>query len=156
MKKPWTRALTVIAMLAMVFALLALPMGGSVAGKPQATANNVKNFTILHTNDEHSQIIPYGLAMDYPGSPTTGGFSRLAKTISDIKAAKTAAGEPVLTMGAGDWSQGTLFSWLETAVAPELTLMQQMGYDAVAMGNHDVELGPQYLAAELAAAKGTA
>ncbi len=141
-------------MLAMVFALLALPMGGSVAGKPQATANNVKNFTILHTNDEHSQIIPYGLAMDYPGSPTTGGFSRLAKTISDIKAAKTAAGEPVLTMGAGDWSQGTLFSWLETAVAPELTLMQQMGYDAVAMGNHDVELGPQYLAAELAAAKG--
>ncbi len=153
LKKPWTRALTVIATLAMVCALLALPVGGSVAGKPQAAASNVKNFTILHTNDEHSQIIPYGLAMDYPGNPTTGGFSRLAKTISDIKKAKAAAGEPVLTMGAGDWSQGTLFSWLETAVGPELTLMQQMGYDAVAMGNHDVELGPQYLAAELAAAK---
>jgi len=76
----------------------------------------------------------------------------LAKTITDIKTARAAAGEPVLTLGAGDWSQGTLFSWLETGAAPELTLMQMMGYDAVTIGNHDVELGPQYLAAELNAA----
>jgi len=153
LKNHWTRALIVIGTLALVCAVVALPVSG-VAGKPQAAASNVKNFTILHTNDEHSQIIPHGLAIDYPGSPTTGGFSRLAKSISDIKTAKAAAGEPVLTMGAGDWSQGTLFSWLETSAAPELTLFQKMGYDAVAMGNHDIELGPQYLAAELTAAKG--
>ncbi|MHB8896463.1 MAG: bifunctional metallophosphatase/5'-nucleotidase [Candidatus Geothermincolia bacterium] len=153
-KKHWTRTLIVMATLVLVCAIVAVPMGGSVAGKPKASATNAKNFTILHTNDEHSQLIPYGLAIDYPNAPTTGGFSRLAKTMADIKTAKAAVGEPVLTMGAGDWSQGTLFSWLETTVGPELTLMQQMGYDAVAIGNHDVELGPQYLAAELAAAKG--
>jgi 2',3'-cyclic-nucleotide 2'-phosphodiesterase (5'-nucleotidase family) len=124
-----------------------------VAGKTKAAVSGARKFTILHTNDEHSEIIPYDLAMDYPNKPTTGGFSRLAKAIKDIKAAKAAAGEPVLTLGAGDWSQGTLFSWLETTAAPELTLMQRMGYDAVAIGNHEVELGPQYLAAELNAAK---
>ncbi len=143
-----------IGTLVMVCALVALPAGGSLAGKGQAAASGVKNFTILHTNDEHSEIIPYNLAKDYPGNPTTGGFSRLAKTITDIKTAKAAEGEPVLTLSAGDWSQGTLFSWLEPTVGPELTLMQKMGYDAVAIGNHDVELGPQYLAAELAAARG--
>jgi len=151
LRKPWTRALTVIAALAIVCALVMVPVGKGVTDKAQASGG-VKNFTILHTNDEHSEIYPYDLARDYPGNPTTGGFSRLAKTITDIKTARAAAGEPVLTLGAGDWSQGTLFSWLETGAAPELTLMQMMGYDAVTIGNHDVELGPQYLAAELNAA----
>jgi 5'-nucleotidase / UDP-sugar diphosphatase len=140
-------------MLAMVCVMVVAPVGGGAAQKAQALVG-ARDFTILHTNDEHSELHPYDLAMDYPGSPTTGGFSRLARAIGDIKAAKASAGEPVLTLGAGDWSQGSLFSWLETAAAPELTLMQQMGYDAVTIGNHELELGPQYLAAELAAAKG--
>ncbi len=148
---PWKKALIVIVALAVVCAMVAAPIGGGAARKAQANGG-VKNFTILHTNDEHSELIPYDLAIDYPAKPTTGGFSRLARTIKDIRTTKTAAGEPVLTLGAGDWSQGTLFSWLETTAAPELTLMQQMGYDAVALGNHDVELGPQYAAAVLAAA----
>ena len=151
-RTPWKRGLIAIATLAMVCALVAMPIGGSVANKAQAAVSGARNFTILHTNDEHSEIIPYDLAMDYPNNPTTGGFSRLAKSIKDIKAAKKAAGEPVLTLGAGDWAQGTLFAWLETTAAPELTLFQKMGYDAVTIGNHDVELGPQYLAAELDAA----
>ena len=151
----WKKTLIVMAAVTLVCALLAVPLGGGATRKAQAAAGGVKKFTILHTNDEHSELIPYDLAMDYPKNPTTGGFSRLAKTIKGIKAAKAAAGEPVLTLGAGDWSQGTIFSWLETLAAPELTLMQQMGYDAVAIGNHEVELGPQYLAAELNAAKAT-
>lgn len=153
MKKHWTRTLVVISALAVVLSALALPVG-SAAGKPRASAAGVKNFTILHTNDEHSQVIPYGLAIDYPGNPTTGGYSRLAKAMVDIKAAKATAGEPVLTLGAGDTTQGSLFSMLGTATGSELTLMQQMGYDAIGIGNHDVELGPQYYAAVLAAAKG--
>ncbi|MFH1148911.1 MAG: bifunctional UDP-sugar hydrolase/5'-nucleotidase [Actinomycetota bacterium] len=147
----WKKTLVSIAALTLTLVMFTGPLGGAA---PRATAaDGVKDFTILHTNDEHSELIPYNLAMDYPGSPTMGGFSRLAKTINDVKAAKAAAGEPVLTLGAGDWSQGTLFSWLETNAAPELTLMQQMGYDAVTIGNHEVELGPGYLAAELFAAQ---
>ena len=149
----WKRALAVLATLTMICALVAVSLAGSAVGKAQATDGSGKLFTILHTNDEHSEVIPYNLAMDYPGNPTTGGFSRLAKAITDVKTAKAAAGEPVLTFGSGDWSQGTLFSWLETAAAPEISLMQQMDYDAVTIGNHDIELGPEYLAGELAKAR---
>ncbi len=150
---PLRRALVVAAMLAIVCALVVVPAGNGVTNKAQA-ANGVKDFTILHTNDEHSDVYPYALSRD--ANPSTGGFSRLATTIKNIKTAKTLAGEPVLTLSAGDWSQGTLYSWLEQAgappnkgAAPELSLMQAMGYDAVTIGNHDIELGPSYLAAEL-------
>ena len=148
------RSLIVIVAVAVVCAMVAVPLFGSVARKAQANGG-VKDFTILQTNDEHSQVYPYDLAYDYsvPGNPTTGAFSRIAKTMGDIKTAKTLAGEPVLTFSSGDWSQGSLFSWLETSAAPELTLFQLMGYDAVTIGNHDVELGPGYLEDELTAAK---
>jgi 5'-nucleotidase/UDP-sugar diphosphatase len=153
LKRHGIRDLTVIMTLALLCTVVVLPAAGGAAARVKTAAKGVKNFTILHTNDEHSEVIPYDLARDFPGGPTTGGFSRLARTIADIKAAKAAADEPVLTLSAGDWAQGTLFTWLEATDAPELTLMQRMGYDAVAIGNHSVELGPRYLAAELAAAK---
>ncbi len=152
--KRWKRATGALSCLLLLMALTAGPLLGTAAQK--ANAAGPLRFTILHTNDEHSEIYPYDLALDYPDSPTTGGFSRIAYEIGAIKTAKAAAGEPVLTLGAGDWSQGTLFSWLETNAtggAPELTLMQAMGYDAVAIGNHDIELSPTYLAGELNIAK---
>ncbi len=149
--KNWRSVAGGLACLLLVLALTAGPLLGTAT--QQACAAVPLKFTILHTNDEHSEIYPYNLALDYPASPTTGGFSRLAYEIGAIKTAKAAAGEPVLTLGAGDWSQGTLFSMLETSNAPELMLMQSMGYDAVAMGNHDIELGPNYLYAELAYAR---
>jgi 2',3'-cyclic-nucleotide 2'-phosphodiesterase (5'-nucleotidase family) len=98
-------------------------------------------------------VIPYGPASDYPGNPTTGGFARLATLIDGIKTQKASEGEPVLTMSAGDFSQGTLFEALETAAAPELTLFKSMGYDAVAIGNHEFDLGPGTLKLMLDAAK---
>ncbi|MBN2027675.1 MAG: bifunctional metallophosphatase/5'-nucleotidase [Actinobacteria bacterium] len=113
-----------------------------------AEAQETKVFTILHTNDEHSEIIPYGPAIDYPTYPTVGGFSRIAHEIGRIKTEKAAAGEPVLTLSAGDISQGTLFGWLESQPNghAELSLLQAMGYDAVAIGNHDFDMGSGYRA----------
>ena len=138
-------------------ACLALACGLVVAmpGGGKARAQEAKRFTILHTNDEHSELLPYGPASDYPDYPTTGGFSRLAHEIGRIKAEKAAAGEPVLTLSAGDFSQGTLFGWLETQPGghAELTLLQAMGYDAVALGNHEFDMGAGYRAAVFNQAK---
>ncbi|WP_458010954.1 DUF5719 family protein [Candidatus Solincola sp.] len=141
-------AVTACLFLAMSMVVLLEP------GERSRAANGVSlTFTILHTNDEHSELIPYGPAIDYPTHPTTGGFDRVAHEIARIKGEKAAAGEPVLTLSAGDFSQGTLFAWLETTAAAELSLMQMVGYDAVALGNHEMELGPAYRAAALNAAK---
>ncbi|MBC7230517.1 MAG: bifunctional metallophosphatase/5'-nucleotidase [Actinobacteria bacterium] len=146
----WKRAMGVLACLVLLCGLVVVAPGGS-----GAQAQPAKRFTILHTNDEHSDVIPYGPAVDYPDHPTTGGFSRIAHEIARIKAEKAAAGEPVLTLSAGDFSQGTLFAWLETQPGghAELSLMQAMGYDAVALGNHEFDMGAGYRAMALGQAK---
>ncbi len=113
-------------------------------------------FTVLHTNDLHSALIPHSPAVDYrpeePG-PATGGFARLGSAISEIRKQKSSIGEPVLLFDGGDFLGGSAFGWLSTrGHAPELTLMQEMGYDAVVIGNHEYDYGPDVLANYLIAA----
>ena len=112
-------------------------------------------FTILHTNDEHSALLPSPL-VDYDPvqeNPSMGGFARLAGAVTEIRAAKAAEGEPVLLLSGGDFLGGSPFSWLALqGRAPELSLMLEMGYDVVTIGNHEYDYGPDLLATYLQAA----
>lgn len=107
-------------------------------------------FCILHTNDMHSELIPHSPAVDYNPQgedPAIGGFARLATAVNEIRENKMKEGEPVLLFDAGDFLGGTPFAWLAlSGYAPELTIMQKMGYDAVAIGNHEYDYGPDVLA----------
>jgi len=107
-------------------------------------------FCILHTNDMHSELIPHSPAVDYrPGeeNPAVGGFARLATAVDEIRANKMKEGEPVLLFDAGDFLGGAPFAWLAlNGFAPELTMMQKMGYDAVTSGNQEYAYGPDVLA----------
>jgi 5'-nucleotidase/UDP-sugar diphosphatase len=107
-------------------------------------------FCILHTNDMHSSLIPHSPAVDYDPEQedaAIGGFARLATAMDEIRENKTAEGEPVLLLDAGDFLGGTAFAWLAlSGYAAELTIMQKMGYDAVAIGNHEYDYGPDVLA----------
>ncbi|MGA8848788.1 MAG: bifunctional UDP-sugar hydrolase/5'-nucleotidase [Dehalococcoidia bacterium] len=107
-------------------------------------------FCILHTNDMHSELIPHSPAVDYnpeKENPAVGGFGRLATAVDEIRENKMREGEPVLLFDAGDFLGGTPFAWLAlSGYAPELTIMQRMGYDAVAIGNHEYDYGPDVLA----------
>jgi 2',3'-cyclic-nucleotide 2'-phosphodiesterase (5'-nucleotidase family) len=107
-------------------------------------------FCILHTNDMHSELIPHSPAVDYdPGKedPTIGGFARLATAVDEIRENKMKEGEPVLLFDAGDFLGGSAFAWLAlSGYAAELTIMQKMGYDAVVIGNHEYDYGPDVLA----------
>ena len=129
--------------------VLALPAPVPVRAQPA-----VRNSPPA-TNDEHSEVIPAD-TLDFPAHPTTGGLSRIAHEIVRIKAEKAAVGEPVVVTNSGDFSQGTFFAWLETMAAAELSLMQGIGYEVVALGNHEFEMGAGYRAQALqsAAAKG--
>lgn len=106
-------------------------------------------FTILHTNDEHSALSPSPL-VDYSlgeNNPTLGGYARLAQAVKDIRAAKRATNEPVLLLSAGDYLGGSPYSWLGlNGEAPDLTIMNKIGYDAVNIGNHEYDYGPELLA----------
>ncbi len=107
-------------------------------------------FSILHTNDLHSALIPHSPAVDFhPGhdNPAIGGFARLATAVEEIRENKKAEGEPVLLLDAGDFLGGSAFAWLALqGHSPELTIMQSMGYDAVVIGNHEYDYGPDVLA----------
>ena len=107
-------------------------------------------FCILHTNDMHSELIPHSPAVDYrpeEESPAIGGFARLATAVNEIRENKIKEGEPVLLFDAGDFLGGAAFAWLAlNGYAAELTLMQRMGYDAVAIGNHEYDYGADVLA----------
>ncbi len=105
-------------------------------------------LTILHTNDEHSHLLPHPVADDHPDreNPAVGGFARLGGLISQIREEKSASGEPVMLFSGGDFIGGSAFAWLSlSGLTPEVSLMQLLNYDAVVIGNHEFDYGPDHL-----------
>jgi 5'-nucleotidase/UDP-sugar diphosphatase len=124
----------------------------AIPGNPKSYAVETDDlyFCILHTNDMHSELIPHSPAVDYRSgeeNPAVGGFARLATAVEEIREDKRKEGEPVLLFDAGDFLGGAPFAWLALdGYAAELTIMQEMGYDAVTIGNHEYDYGPDVLA----------
>lgn len=123
---------------------------------PSAAADGKKSFTILHTNDLHSNFLGMSPASDYSpfalnDDKTRGGFARLAALIATRKEARKNQG-PVLILDGGDYSMGTAFGAASRETGAELLLMSRMGYDTTTLGNHDFDLGPDGLSKSIEAA----
>lgn len=106
-----------------------------------------RKITILHTNDLHSRLLGFSPESEYSpltvnDDKTVGGFSRIA---SIIKTAEQGNAGATLVLDAGDFMMGTLFPSLEKESGFQLRLMKEMGYDVVAVGNHEFEFGPEWL-----------
>jgi len=120
-----------------------------LSGDLSAAVDGKKTFTILHTNDMHSNFIGMGPASDYTpltvnDDKTTGGYARIAAVIATRKKASESQG-PVLILDAGDFSMGTPFAAASREIGGELQVMAHMGYDATTFGNHEFDLGPDGL-----------
>lgn len=127
---------------------LARPLAAQSTGK--------KTFTILHTNDIHSNLIGVAPALDFTpfslnDDATLGGFARLATKVAERRAVGEALG-PVLMLDAGDYSMGTAFGAAIRETGGELQLLSMIGCDATTFGNHDFDLGPDGTAAAIAVA----
>jgi len=139
-------------LLCIVATVLVIALFLGIPGSPRSCAGEIEElyFCILHTNDMHSELIPHSPAIDYrpgEGNPAIGGFARLAAAVNEIREDKRKKGEPVLLFDAGDFLGGAPFAWLALdGYAAELTIMQEMGYDAVTIGNHEYDYGPDVLA----------
>ena len=106
---------------------------GSVA--PEAfAAKKVSMLTILHTNDVHSRLDPF--PMDGSRNAGRGGVSRRATLIRQIRQKQ----KNVLLFDAGDIFQGTPYFNIYKG-EPEILAMNQLGYDAGTIGNHDFDGG---------------
>lgn len=117
-------------------------------GVAPALAAGTATITLLHVNDTHSHLDSWGPKDRYLEG-TVGGMAKAATVIAAVRAA-----EPnVLLLHAGDVFHGDLF-FNRYFGAPEFQLMQQLGFDAMAVGNHEFDFGPEVLAGSLAAAYG--
>ena len=104
------------------------------------------SLTILHTNDFHARFEPISKydsgcsAEDNDEGKCFGGSARL---VTAVEAARTRSNNAILVDG-GDQFQGTLFyTYYKGKAAAEM--MNKMGYDAMTVGNHEFDDGPEVL-----------
>ncbi len=117
-----------------------------MAGTFSSTVLADYNLTILHTNDFHSRVEPINKydsgckEEDNAAGKCFGGYARLGTIIADRKAASN---NSILVDG-GDQFQGSLFyTYYKGQVAAEF--MNALGYDAMTVGNHEFDDGPEVL-----------
>ena len=125
-------------------------------GETLSAADGKKTFTILHTNDIHSNFVGMSPEGDYTpfslnDDKTRGGLARIAALIAARKAARETQG-PVLVLDDGDYSNGTAFGAATRETGSELQLLYRMGFDATTFGNHEFDFGPEGLGTSIGVA----
>ena len=104
-------------------------------------AKTKKQLVVLHTNDVHSCIMPLNENLDNKDLAGRGGFVRRVNMIKEQRALHP----DLLFFDSGDFSQGSGYYTLFKGDV-EVGLMNQMGYDAVTIGNHEFDFGLENMA----------
>lgn len=99
-------------------------------------AKTKKQLVVLHTNDVHSCIMPLNENLDNKDIAGRGGFIRRVNMIKEQRALHP----DLLFFDSGDFSQGSGYYTLFKGDV-EIGLMNQMGYDAATIGNHEFDFG---------------
>jgi 5'-nucleotidase/UDP-sugar diphosphatase len=114
-----------------LFFLIAASLGGCAVGPlagPQA--DKTYQITVLHTNDHHGRF--------WKNSDGEYGMAARKTVIDGIRADVAAKGGYSLLLDGGDVNTGVPESDLQDAV-PDFKGMNLMGYDAMAVGNHEFD-----------------
>jgi len=127
--------------------------GAAIAAMILATGTAQAEFVlhVLHINDFHSRIEPVSQfdstcpAEDDAAGKCFGGAARLATIIAQTRASLRDAGQNVIVLDAGDQFQGSLY-YTTYKGAVEAEMMSRIGFDAMAIGNHEFDDGPDGLA----------
>ncbi|SIO32633.1 bifunctional metallophosphatase/5'-nucleotidase [Vannielia litorea] len=121
----------------------------SVAALALSAGAAQADFTlhVLHINDLHSRIESVSKydstcsAEDETAGECFGGVARVATKIKELRDQIAGEGGNVIVLDAGDQFQGSLFySTYKGKAAAEF--MNAIGFDAMAVGNHEFDDGP--------------
>jgi 5'-nucleotidase len=150
MKK--TRALVAVGVVAL--AAVTAPLAAQ-AEKPdrdnRAAGRPAFTLTILHNNDGESRLT------GAPGQPEFGGVARFATVVEDLRTEATTGRPPVdqaarrgvVLLSSGDnFLAGPEFAASLEKGVPfyDSIALDEIGYDAMAIGNHEFDFGPDVLA----------
>ncbi|MGL4851627.1 MAG: bifunctional metallophosphatase/5'-nucleotidase [Phocaeicola sp.] len=105
------------------------------------SAQTVKEIHMYHTNDLHSRIEPMPESDPNADLAGNGGMVRIATLASELRAKNP----DMLLFDCGDFSQGTPYYNLFKGEL-EVKLMNEIGYDAITIGNHEFDFGMENMA----------
>ena len=100
------------------------------------SAKGKKQLVILHTNDTHSTVMPLNENLDNKDLAGRGGFLRRVNMVKEQRQQHP----NLLLIDSGDFSQGSGYYTLFKGEV-EVGLMNEMGYDAATIGNHEFDFG---------------
>lgn len=128
---------------------LLLAVGVALAGEELAPQRGEPiHLVVLHTNDVHGQALPRRATWIADREVYVGGLSRVAAYVEQVRREHTGKRRGVLLVDGGDWFQGTPEGQIQGG-KPFLETMLELGYDALAVGNHEWDLGEPGLRALL-------
>jgi len=104
---------------------------------------------IVHINDLHSRVEPINRfdstcnAEDNAAGECFGGYARVATMIAQLR--EELGDENIVVLDAGDQYQGSLM-YTTYKGDVEIEMMEKIGFDVMAVGNHEFDDGPEGLA----------
>lgn len=107
---------------------------------------SARKLVIVHFNDTHSHFEPVRAG----AAAGLGGVIERAAAVDSIRSAE--GKRHVLLLHAGDFNQGTSY-YTELGGSLEIETVNAMGYDCVALGNHEFDNGIEDLCSRLARLK---
>lgn len=128
-------------LLTSLLAVSLLALGPSrLVGEPPAPPGQASvTLTLLSTTDVHGNVYPIDY---YANQPANRGLAKIATLIRQVRAKQP----NVLLLDCGDTIQGTplayYFARKDTSrISPTIAAMNALGYDAMALGNHEFNFG---------------
>ena len=135
------------------WALIALGLAAALLGSVTAGAQEVETtsessgdlqLVILHHNDGESQLVQASSDL-----PDYGGAARFATLVHQLRSQATDDGAAVITISSGDnFLSGPELSASLDEDGPfyDALALNLIGYDALTIGNHEFDRGPDFLA----------
>lgn len=125
------------------------PAKRSARRAPAAPATPARvEITVLHTTDLHGHLLPWDYTTGRPDPEV--GLSKIGTLVNTVRAER---GVRTILVDAGDCIQGTPLAYLHAMGGPEraptgddrpdpqMAMMNALGYDAFAVGNHEYNFG---------------
>lgn len=117
---------------------------GTSQGDGKEISDEVRRLVVLHTNDFHGHLRPWQEWQGEYEGQMRGGLAHLATAAKQVRQEAEESGAAVMMLDSGDAIGDTLIQNLTKGKAM-VEIMSGMGYDAMAIGNHEPDFGPDHM-----------